>query len=37
MMARMRQQKELIALAALAVVAAGIWQVYFRRPAIASS
>ena len=32
-MARTRQQKELIALAALAVVAAGIWYLYFRRPA----
>jgi hypothetical protein len=32
-MARTRQQKELIALAALAVFAAGIWYVYFRRPA----
>jgi hypothetical protein len=36
-MARTRQQKELMALAALAVAAAGIWYLYFRRPAKTST
>jgi hypothetical protein len=36
-MARTRQQKELMALAALAVAAAGIWYLYLRRPAKMSS